>query len=305
MQLLFYLLLYPLIFVISILPFPLLYLLSDIFYFFVYRIFGYRKKTVRKNLRMAFPHKSAKALLKIEKAFYKHFSDLFLEMIKAYRMTAGQMSQRLKIKNIETLNKITKKGKNIILVGGHYGNWEWVFYLAQLTLAQPIGTYLKINNKYFEKFTLKNRKRFGGELIETKSLRKTLKEFKQRKKFFLLGLLADQSPQLHRSKYWRNFLGIRVPVFVGPEELAKEYDAAVVFMKMKKIKRGYYEIDFEEITTQPDNFPNYKITDKYIELLEKQIKDNPAYYLWTHKRFKHKDRLKEIEKIKKVVIKEE
>ena len=305
MQLLFYLLIYPLIFIVSILPFRLIYLLSDLLYFFIYHIFGYRKETVRSNLALAFPEKTVNERKNIEKAFYKHFSDLFLEMIKAYRMSSNQMAKRLIFKNVEVLNEISNRNQNIILVGGHYGNWEWVFYLAQLTVAQPIGTYLKINNKYFEKFTLKNRKRFGGELIETKQLRKTLKKYAKENKLFLLGLLADQSPQLHRSRYWRKFLGVLVPVFVGPEELAKKYNAAMVFMKVKKLKRGYYEAEFIEITKDPNQYPDYELTDRYLELMEKQIREKPEYYLWTHKRFKHKDRLHEIEKSLKPRVKKE
>jgi KDO2-lipid IV(A) lauroyltransferase len=294
MQLLLYIILYPFLFFLSILPFRVIYLLSDLVYFFVYYIFGYRKKVVRQNLALAFPEKTSSERKKIERDFYRHFSDLFMEMIKAFHLSGKQMQERMKFKNVDLLNKISKQNRHIILVGGHYGNWEWIFYLARLTYAQPIGTYLKINNKYFEKFTLKNRKRFGGELIETKKLREVLKTYKNSEKPFLLGLLADQSPQLHRAKYWRKFLGIDVPVFVGPEELAKQYNAAVVFLKIRKIKRGFYEAEFEEITQEPSRFPDYEITDSYLKKLEILIKENPSFYLWTHNRFKHKDRLNEI-----------
>ena len=303
MQFFFYLLFYPLILFLSLLPFRLLYLLSDAAYILIYKIFGYRKKTVRKNLSMVFPEKSEEERRQIEKKFYKHFGDLFVEIVKAFQMSPSEMQKRMKFKNVELLNKISDKNQNIILIGGHYGNWEWIFYLARLTKAQPIGTYLKINNKYIEKFILNNRKRFGGELVETKRLIKTLKKYKEEGKLFVLGLLGDQAPQLHRTKYWRKFLGIPGPVFVGPEQLAKENDAAVVFMKMKKTKRGFYEMEFVEITTSPRSVPDYGITDKYLELLEEQIREKPEYYLWTHNRFKHKDKLPSIKNHKKLKIK--
>lgn len=294
MQLFIYIFLYPLLILLSVLPFRVLYFISDIFYFLMYYIIGYRKKVVRQNLSIAFPHLNEKERKTIEKNFYKHFTDLFFEMIKAFNMSLHTMQKRFRFINPEILNEISSKGKNIVVVSGHYGNWEWVFPLAQLTTAQPIATYLKINNRFFEKLMLKNRQRFGGKLIETKQLKNELKKYKNSTDKFILGLLADQSPQLHRSRYWRNFFGVEVPVFVGPEKLAKSYDAAFVFMNIKKIKRGFYEVTFDVITVNSKDFENYLLTDIYIEKLEKMILQNPAYYLWTHNRFKHKDRKKEV-----------
>jgi len=283
-----YILLYPFIFIVSRLPFWLLYRLSDIFYFIIYYLTGYRKKVVRKNLQLVFPEKTETERRHIEKTFYKHFSDLFVEMIKAFHMPLAQMQQRFIFNNAGLINQLTAQGKQVIVVGGHYGNWEWIFSLAPLVKADPIATYLKINNPYFERFMLKNRSRFGGTLVETKNLRKTLATYQKNDKKFILGLLADQSPQRHRAKYWRDFFGVtQVPVFTGPEDLAKKYDAALVFMRINKIKRGYYDVDFELITDTPKQFKNYQLTDIFVEKLERQIKAQPAYYLWTHKRFKH------------------
>lgn len=294
MQFFLYILIYPLLILLSFLPFKILYWISDILYFFMYYITGYRKKVVRKNLSLAFPEKDLKQRKQIEKNFYHHFSDLIIEMLKAFRMSLPEIQKHFRFVNPEILNEISQKGQNIILVSGHYGNWEWVFPLAKLTQAQPIATYLKINNRFFEKMMLNNRQRFGGKLVETKQLKKELQTYKNGSKKFILGLLADQSPQLHRSRYWRKFFGIEVPVFVGPEKLAKEYNAAYVFMNIKKIKRGFYEAHFETITTQPEQFQNFDLTDQYFQKLEKMILQNPAYYLWTHNRFKHKNRKKEV-----------
>ena len=294
MQFIIYIFLYPLLILLSVLPFRVLYFFSDIFYFFVYHLFGYRKKIVRKNLLIAFPELNDTERKKIEKNFYRHFADLFVEMIKAFRMPLKSLQKHFRFVNPEVLNRITDKGQNIILVGGHYGNWEWVFPLAQLTTAQPIATYLKINNRFFEKLMLKNRQRFGGKLIETKQLKNKLKKYKNSTDKFILGLLADQSPQLHRSRYWRKFFGVEVPVFVGPEKLTKSYNAAFVFMNVNKLKRGFYEVNFDVITENPNSFENYQLTDIYVDKLEKMIRQNPAYYLWTHNRFKHKDRKKEV-----------
>jgi KDO2-lipid IV(A) lauroyltransferase len=283
-----YILIYPLIFIFSRLPFWLLYFFSDILSFIIYRVIGYRKKIVRYNLALVFPEKSESERLQIEKAFYKHFTDLFIEMIKAFNMPAEQIHKRFQFKNPELLNQISETGQHIVLVGNHYGNWEWLLALASVTKAEPIATYLKVNNPYFEKFLVKNRGRFGTRLIETKQLRHKLKDYKKNNQRFILGLLADQSPERHRAKYWRSFLGQpHLPVFTGPEELAKEYNAAYVFMKINKIKRGYYTVDFELLTDTPNQIPDYQITDKYLDLIEQQIRQKPDYYLWTHNRFKH------------------
>ncbi len=287
-----YIFTYPLLFFFSRLPFWLLYRLSDLMYFLVYKVIGYRKKIVRKNLKLVFPEKSDKERKQIEKAFYKHFADLFVEMIKAYSLSLSEMEKRFDYINTELINKLTDQGKNVVLVGSHYGNWEWLFSVASKAKVVPIATYLKINNPYFEKFILKNRGRFGAKLIETKKLTKSLKEFKKNKQQFIVALLADQSPQLHRAKYWRSFLGVQdLPVFTGPEKLAKDHDAALVFFNVNKKKRGYYSVDFELITKDPNSYPDYQLTDRFLTLAEQKIRQQPAYYLWTHNRFKHQGKL--------------
>ena len=289
MQLVLYIILYPLILFTSYMPFWVLYRFSDFLYFFMYHIAGYRKKVVRHNLSLVFPDKTSQERLQIEKAFYRHFSDLFVEMIKAFHMSLAQIQKRFVFKNVEVLNDLSHQGKNVIVVGGHYANWEWVFSLAAITDVFPIATYLKINNKYFEKLMLKNRQRFGGRLIETKQLRKTLETFNTQNRRYILGLLSDQSPQRHKARYWRSFLGVdTVPVHTGQEELTKQYDTGFVFMEINKIKRGYYEVQFELITANPRQYPDYKLTDIYLEKLEHQIRRRPEYYLWTHNRFKHR-----------------
>jgi KDO2-lipid IV(A) lauroyltransferase len=294
MQFFLYIIFYPLIWIISRMPFWILYRFSDFLYFIMYKIIRYRIAVVRNNLKIAFPEKTAKERKQIEKRFYRHFADLFVEMIKAFYMPLHQMQQRFVFNNVDLLNEISRKGKSVVVVGGHYANWEWVFSLAAMTEAFPIATYLKINNPYFEKLMLKNRQRFGGKLVETKQLRRKLHTYVNSDKKFILGLLSDQSPQLHRAKYWRLFFGREVPVFTGQEELAKQYDTAFVFMAINKLKRGYYEVNFELITLQPNDYADYKLTDIYLEKLEQQIKQEPAYYLWTHRRFKHAGRKNEV-----------
>lgn len=287
MQLIVFFLLYPLITVVSYLPFWLLYKLSDLLYYIMYYVIRYRRRVVSTNLALVFPEKTLQERKQIEKKFYRHFADLFIEMVKVFNMSLAVIQQRFHFKNVALLNKISQQGQNIVVVGGHYANWEWVFSLASHTDVFPIATYLKINNKYFERFMLKNRGRFGGRLIETKILKDALEKYNKDHRLYILGLLADQSPQLHRSRYWRTFLGQDVPVFVGPETLAKKYNTAFVFMDIQKLKRGHYEVGFELITQSPRDFEDFKLTDIFIDKLEAQIKKRPELYLWTHNRFKH------------------
>jgi len=274
--------------IIGITPFFLLYRLADFVYFMLYRIIGYRKPVVSTNLKKVFPDKTEKELKQIEKASYRNLADIFVEGIKGFTMSKKSIMKRHKFLNPEIFEPYNKKNQAVIIAAGHYGNWEWVFSLASLTEALPIATYLKINNPYFERFMLHNRSRFGGLLIETKQLRQTVAKLAQENRQFILGLLADQSPQRHRTKYWRSFLDVPdVPVFVGPEKLAKQYDAAFVFIQITKQKRGYYTVDFELITNHPKTYPDYQLTDIFVDKLTQQIKAQPAYYLWTHNRFKH------------------
>ncbi len=287
MQLFIYILVYPIIIVFSHLPFRLLYLISDFLFWIIYYVVGYRKNIAAENIRLTFPEKNEKERDKILKDFYRHFSDLFMEMMKSYGVSLQNLQKRYYFKDIDMINKLTEKGKNIVIVGGHYANWEWVFSLAAISTAFPIATYLKINNKYFEKLMLRNRSRFGGALVETKKLRKVIDDFEKHKRPYILGLLADQSPQLHRAKYWRNFFGHEVPVFVGAESLAKQHNTAFVFMQIQKKQRGIYEVRFELITETPHEYPDYQLTDLFIDKLENQIREKPEYYLWTHRRFKH------------------
>ncbi len=287
MQLILFILLYPLIMFASYMPFWLLYKLSDALYYIMYYILRYRRKVVSKNLALVFPDKTPQERKQIEKKFYRHFADLFIEMIKVFNMSLAEIQTRFHFNNVDLLNEISREGQNITVVGGHYANWEWVFSLASHTDAFPIATYLKINNKYFERFMLKNRGRFGGRLIETKLLKDELEKYDKSGARYILGLLADQSPQLHRSRYWRSFFGLEVPVFIGQETLAKKYNTAFVFMDIQKIKRGFYEVNFELITKTPRDFEDFKLTDIYIDKLEAQIKKCPEFYLWSHNRFKH------------------
>ena len=290
MNLLVYILLYPLIWGVSILPFRILYGVSNGIFFIIYYLFDYRKKVVAHNLKLVFPQKSTTELKRIHKKFYRHFVDIFMEMIKSFSISKKEMDKHYKYTNAHVLNNLYKDGKSVILVGAHFANWEWILGISGFVKYDCFAAYNKLNNPYFNKRILKSRGKFGVNLVKTTNTIPTLIKNQKDKKQALYGLLSDQSPQLKKTFYWQKFLGIKVPVHTGAEMLAKKYDMNLVFMETKKVKRGYYETTFSLITTEAKKYPNYALTDLFLEKAEKQIRNKPEHYFWTHNRFKHKDK---------------
>lgn len=282
---------YPFIWIFSRLPMRILYIKSDFFYFLIYYVFGYRKKVVFNNLKLSFPEKSDEELKLISKKFFKHFTDLFMESVKAFSISEKEILKRYKYKNPELVNEFAKQGRNIALVGAHQANWEWSISLA-LVLDLPVyGAYTKLNNKFFEKAVRESREKFGVNGYKTSDTVRGMQQNFSNKKQGAYILLSDQSPQPHKTYYWKEFFGVKVPIHTGAEMLSKKFDLVVINYVTRKIKRGYYETEFQLITDAPKEFDNYKITDQYLALTEENIKMQPELYLWSHKRFKHKDKV--------------
>ncbi|MDI1256612.1 MAG: lysophospholipid acyltransferase family protein [Flavobacterium sp.] len=287
MQLLVFVLVYPLLLLVSILPFRILYILSDIVCFFVYRIFGYRKKTVRENLALTLPHLTDKERLDIEKKFFRHMCDMFLEMIKTMTISDKQIKKRFTFTNIELVTEYEAKGKSIVLMCAHYASWEWLVVMAKYTTFRSIAIYKEVGNKYFDKLVRDIRSRLNAELIESKKSIELMQELKDNNVNAIYGFASDQSPQLTKAKYWDNFMGLEVPVYTGAEMLAKKLDMNIIFCKVTKLKRGYYQATLTPLVDNPLEIPDYDITSMYLREVEKQILEAPEYYFWTHKRWKH------------------
>ncbi len=292
MQKLVFYIVYPFVWLLSKAAFPVLYIISDFVFFLVYYLIGYRKELVLRNLQRAFPEKTQGELRVIRRKFYHHFVDVFMEMFKTFTISKKQMRKHYKFKNLSLLEDLAKKGKSMIVVGSHYGNWEWVVSLNLHTSVKAYATYTKINNKIFENKIKSTRERFGGFMVLKEDTIANIITNYRNKTIGIYGLLSDQSPQLSRAYYWKDFLGVRVPIHTGAEMLAKKYDCAYVNMQVKKVKRGYYETEFELLAENPNGFPDYQITDIFLKKLEKQIREKPEYYLWTHNRFKHEGKEK-------------
>jgi len=288
MQFLVYILAYPLLWLISILPFRLFYLFSDFVYFLVYRVIGYRKKVVRENLALTLPHLSDAERKDIEKKFYKHMCDMFLEMIKTMSISPEEMEKRFHVTNIDLVLDYAKKGKSVILVASHYASYEWLLTINPKIGFQGIAVYKKLANPYFDRLVRKIRSKFKTEMIETRKAIPTMAQNQRDGILSMYGLASDQSPKLDRIFHSMKFLGIEVPVHTGAEMLAKKYDLSVIMVKVKKVRRGYYEATFLPIADNPKEFEDFKITEMYLQEVEKQILETPEFYLWTHKRWKHR-----------------
>lgn len=290
MNLLVYILVYPLIWLISILPFRILYAISDGFYLLVYYVIGYRKKVVFNNLILVFPEKSEDEIMEIRKKFYHHFVDVFIEMIKFFTVSKEEVFKRYKFTNLELFEELYKDGKSVILTGAHYANWEWAMSLDSFVKYKGYAAFTKVKNPYFNEKIIKSRAKFGSNLIQTSKLISEIKHNHKNNIQAMYGLLSDQSPQLSKTFYWRKFLGVKAPMHTGAEMLAKRFKMNLVYIETRKIKRGYYESTFSLITNEAEKYPDYALTDIFIEKVEKQIRTHPEYYFWTHKRFKHKDK---------------
>jgi Kdo2-lipid IVA lauroyltransferase/acyltransferase len=287
MRYIFFHILYGFSWLLSHLPLRILYGLSDIVFLFVYYIFPYRKKLVFKNLRNSFPHWSEKEVTRTAKCFYHFFCDFFLESALFVFMKEKELLERFTYTNPELLNDLYDRGKSIILVFGHYGNWEWSATLPKFMKHTGLGVYKPLHISYIDRIFLNSRERFGVVAVPSDRIARELMEYREKKILTLSYFLADQRPLLKHIQYWTTLLNQDTPFVLGPEKLAKKMDFAVVYFKTKRIKRGYYESSFTLITDKPGETGENEITEKFLKLLEAHILEEPAFWLWTHNRWKH------------------
>ena len=281
-------LVYPFIIFISILPFPILYFLSDfLLYPIIYLFLGYRKEVVSKNISNAFPEKSAQEKKKIESKFYHYLSDLFLETIKGLTISKSTLKSRFEfVFDRDLTDKWFEEKRDFLVTLGHYGNYEWFAMLLDLEFKHlGSGPYHEIKNPYFNNMFKKMRTKWGTFMFPTHETYKLLKKgFDQT---FQITLANDQSAPPTKS-YWTTFLNQDTSFFYGTEKIAKQFDMPVLFAKISRTVRGKYTVTFEVITENPEEEKAGYILDKHAELLENQIKEKPQYWLWSHRRWKHK-----------------
>lgn len=280
----------PLLYFISILPFWVLFGISNFFYLFVYYVIGYRKKVVIENLKKSFPEKSETEISKITKDFYLHFCDVIFETIKLLTISKKEFKRRCVIDrdSLKTFHYFFDKNQTFVGVMGHCGNWEWGAIAHQVYFTRMItGVYHPLSNKNFDKFMLDLRSRFGGDIVAMTQLYKRLITLKQQNISTTIGLIADQTPP-PESAYWTTFLNQDTPVFNGTEKLAKKFNYPVVYLNIKKAKRGYYNLSTTLITENPKELSEGQISEMHTKHLEKNIREQPHIWLWSHRRWKHK-----------------
>ena len=277
---LYYVVIYP----ISLLPLWILYRFSDLFYFLLITIFPYRRKVIRTNIERSFPEKSVEERKKLERAFYRHFADLLIESIKNLSITKKELLKRFQVENPEVINELYDRKKSVILVSGHFNNWEWFITSQGLLIPHhSFGIGTPLSNPFWNKKLNQKRERFGLKVIHASNYKNALSNSKEP---YAVLMLADQSPVDSRKAYWTSFLNQPTAVLFGTEFMAHQYNTAVVYFVINKQKRGYYTLHFELITDDPNQWGWGKITEAHTLLLEKSIQANPQFWLWSHKRWK-------------------
>ncbi len=272
---------------ISLLPYPLLYGVSDFFFVIFYYLVGYRKKVVTDNLRKSFPEKSEKEIKTIRRKFYHHFCDLVFESLKNFSITRKQAESRMRTLNPEIYEELHRQGKSVILCGGHYCNWElWAVATPGFFKHKLIAIYKQLSNPYFDQKMRVTRGRFGLDMISTKEFGNYFQE--HREDLTVSVFAIDQSPSNPKKCLWIDFMGRETATHYGAEKYANMFNYPVVFGHLKKVKRGHYEVQYELVTMNPENLAYGELTQQMHRLLEVDVRKAPEFWLWTHKRWKHK-----------------
>ena len=258
-------------------------------FFLVYYIFRYRRRIVRKNLTESFTDKNHKEIIIIEKRFYHFFVDMMLESIKLASMSKDEMKRRMVFKNLDEVNTVLRDGKSIGLYLGHYANWEWCSSIPLHLEGDVIGAqiYHKLKNENMDRLMLRIRERMGAHCVDMRKTARYATELITEHKNCIIGFIADQSPRWKDSRHFIPFLNHNVPVLTGTEKIIKHYGFEAFFLKVRRLKRGYYEAEFMRMHDNPQSLPDFELTSIYFDMLEQMIKENPEFYLWTHNRFKY------------------
>jgi KDO2-lipid IV(A) lauroyltransferase len=276
------------IFLLKILPFWLIYLISDLLSFLLRSIFGYRKQVIRTNLEKSFPSKSSEEINLIIKDVYKNLADIMVEGIKGASLNDEQVQERYKFVNPEILDQCFKDKRSVILVAGHYNNWEWAALSPPFFFKHHIvALYKRLHNKYLNAYMKTSRSNTGETLYELRDTALAFEKHAKSDKASLFLLAADQSPSNTEHAYWLNFLGRRTACLHGPEKYARQYNLPVVFSYPRRVKRGFYEVKTEWLVEEPTSLKDGEVTKAFMNRLEEIIIDDPGGWLWSHKRWKH------------------
>ncbi|WP_027377445.1 lysophospholipid acyltransferase family protein [Kaistella palustris] len=284
--------LFKIILLFSQLPLRILYVLSDMIFFIIYYLVGYRRKVVLANLQNSFPKKSATEIKKIEKKFYVNFCDYMVETFRSFTISSTELRVRVQHLNQDIFHEAKAENKNVILLAGHIFNWEWYTALATIIPQKNcFPVYRKVQSSFWEEKIKSIRNRFGNHAIEAKEvIRHIFRNPNDGDSVYMF--VADQTPHFSEVTYGLTFLNQKTPAFVGYDKLSTRIDMAFVFCEMKKVKRGYYQINYHRIYPDGEKFTEYEVVRKFHKLLENTINKRPDNYLWSHRRWKYQDSIK-------------
>lgn len=283
-----YYLFYGINWIITLLPLPVLYIFSDFLYLVLYYVVSYRRNVVATNLKNSFPEKTDKELKIIEKKFYRHLSDILVETFKSTHMTRANQKKRFTYSNLEIIDKLREEKRDIIAIMGHYNNWEWPTLLPYYLKYKTIIIYKPLQNKYFNRFINNHRSEHGIVLTPTSQVIREIINCRKNDINTVSVFISDQIPSKGDIKYWTTFLNQDTAVFTGAGKIASKYDMAVVFFHVQKVKRGYYNLNIELLFDHTEGLSEEVITEKHVRRLEEIIKEKPEYWIWSHRRWKHK-----------------
>jgi KDO2-lipid IV(A) lauroyltransferase len=273
---------YPLVWLVSILPFPVLYGLSDTLALLV-RLIGYRKKVIQTNLRKSFPEKPEKEIRRLTREYYHYLCDITLETFKMMQMPEGEVRKRIQLVNPELMQRLYDDNKSVIIALGHLGNWEW--YGQSISLFAPhqfVIIYRPLSNVYFDRMMQRIRTRFGIEITTMKLSMRTMLANKNR--LTATAFVGDQAAPV--GEHWMTFLNQDSSVYTGIEKMAKKLNMPVVYLHPTRPRRGYYTLEAEVIVEEPMKTGEFEITEIFTRRLERDIRENPVFWLWSHKRWK-------------------
>lgn len=272
----------------SLLPLCILYIISDILYFFIYHVAGYRLKIVRKNLSRSFPEKSPDELRRIERRFYRWFCDYMVETLKMFSISEKEMRRRMRFDGAEAFNEDFRNGRSVTIYLGHYCNWEWISSIA-LHLSpegHAVQLYHPLENKIFDRLFLYSRGRFHGHSVEIHEAFPLLRSWSKEGKLTLTGYISDQVPGFSSMHYWPTFLHQETPTYTGAERIARILDTTVYYFDISRPRRGYYVAKVVKMCDHPSELPKFALTEQYYRLLEQSIQRAPEFWLWSHNRWK-------------------
>lgn len=287
MKLLYYIV-FAVWYVFSLLPLRIHYVLSDLLFWLLYGVVGYRKAVIRKNLRESFPEKSKEELRKIARGYYHFFCDYIVETIKMMTISKENIRRRLTFKGTELVDEIVESGQSCAVYLGHLCNWEWVTSLPLWVTpkAQCGQIYHPLENKEFDRLFLYSRQRFGATCIAMQDTLREIVNYRSKNQPVVIGYISDQVPFWTNIHHWVDFLHHDTPVLTGTERIAKKVNHAVFFLDVHRVRRGYYEAEFKLMTREPQKMDDFEITDIYFKLLEESIRRAPEFWLWSHNRWK-------------------